>query len=172
MWTMQLEALSLEGREATTENRLPCLSVLVNFYILRLSLRASVRRQNFSRTRATICTEERTTKPGARAYGSCYEASTWTGFAFKFDSSWIIHVSLAINGLHLLHQGHPTNVLFKISFRRSKYCLKFSIAWIRLKISRWAFHSRYNFWSLSKKFLRFSEVCFFHILLLMLRLFS
>ena len=37
--------------------------------------------------------------------------------------------------------GHPTTVFCKISFRRSKYCLEFSITWGRLKIYRWPFHS-------------------------------
>ena len=38
-------------------------------------------------------------------------------------------------------QGHPTTVFCKISVRRNKYCLEFSIAWGRLQISRWPFHS-------------------------------
>ena len=38
-------------------------------------------------------------------------------------------------------QGHPTTVFCKISVRRNKYCLQFSIAWGRLQISRWPFHS-------------------------------
>ena len=39
-------------------------------------------------------------------------------------------------------QGHPTTVFCEISVRRSKNCLEFSIAWGKLKISRWPFHSR------------------------------
>ena len=38
-------------------------------------------------------------------------------------------------------QGHPTTVFCKISVRRSKYCLEFSITLGRLKISRLLFHS-------------------------------
>ena len=37
-------------------------------------------------------------------------------------------------------QGHPATALCKTSVRRSKNCLRFSIAWGRLKISRWPFH--------------------------------
>ena len=37
--------------------------------------------------------------------------------------------------------GHLTTVFCKVSVRRSKNCLEFSIAWGRLKISRWPFHS-------------------------------
>ena len=42
---------------------------------------------------------------------------------------------------NLLNQGHPTTVCCKISVRRNKYCLEFSIAWERFKNSRWLFHS-------------------------------
>ena len=41
-----------------------------------------------------------------------------------------------------IYQGHSTTVFCKLSVRRSKYCLDFSITWGRLKISRWPFHSR------------------------------
>ena len=41
-----------------------------------------------------------------------------------------------------VNQGHPATVFCEISVRRSKNCLEFSIAWGRLKISRWPFHSR------------------------------
>ena len=40
-----------------------------------------------------------------------------------------------------VQQGHPTTVFCKRSVRRSKNYLEFSIAWERLKISRWLFHS-------------------------------
>ena len=58
---------------------------------------------------------------------------------------------------HEKKQGHPTTVFCKIrhqermiiilswphiSVRRSKFCLEFFLAWGRLKISRWTFHSR------------------------------
>ena len=40
-------------------------------------------------------------------------------------------------------QGHPTTVFLRWNICwRSKNCLEFSIAWGRLKISRWPFHSR------------------------------
>ena len=39
----------------------------------------------------------------------------------------------------VIHQEHPTTVFCKISVRRSKNSLKFSIAWERLKIARWPF---------------------------------
>ena len=38
-------------------------------------------------------------------------------------------------------KGHPTTVFSQISVRRGKNCLEFSIAWERLKISGWPFHS-------------------------------
>ena len=38
-------------------------------------------------------------------------------------------------------QGHLTTVFSQISVRRTKNCLEFSIAWWRLNISRWPFHS-------------------------------
>ena len=38
-------------------------------------------------------------------------------------------------------QGHATTVFCEITVRRSKNCLEFSIAWGRLKIYRWPFHS-------------------------------
>ena len=41
----------------------------------------------------------------------------------------------------MIIQGHPTTTFCKISVRRSKYCLEFSITWGRLRISRWPFHS-------------------------------
>ena len=55
-------------------------------------------------------------------------------------------------------QGHPTMVSCKISVRRSKYCLEFSITWGRLKISKWSFHSCTIFEAYSINSLRFSEV--------------
>ena len=55
-------------------------------------------------------------------------------------------------------QGHPTTVFCKISVRRSKNCLEFSIAWGRLKISRWPFHSCTIFVIYLINSLRFSKV--------------
>ena len=54
-------------------------------------------------------------------------------------------------------QRHPTTVFCKISVRRSKFCLEFSIAWIGPEISRWAFHSGTIFEAYLKNSLRFSE---------------
>jgi len=58
---------------------------------------------------------------------------------------------------------HPTTVFCKISVRRSKYCLEFSIAWIRLKISRWPFHSGTIFEAYLINSLRFRWGLNFHI---------
>ena len=52
--------------------------------------------------------------------------------------------------------GHPTTVFFKISDRRSKYCLEFSITWGRLKTSRWPFQSCTIFEAHLIKFLKFN----------------
>ena len=49
----------------------------------------------------------------------------------------------------------------KISVRRSKYCLEFSIAWGRLKISRWAFHLWTTFEDYLINSLWFSDIQFF-----------
>ena len=55
-------------------------------------------------------------------------------------------------------QGQPKTVFCKISVRRSKNCLEFSIAWGRLKISRWPFHSCTIFVIYLINSLRFSKV--------------
>ena len=55
-------------------------------------------------------------------------------------------------------QGHPTTVFCKISVRRSKYCLTFSITRGRLKIYTWLFHSCTIFEAYLINSLRFSEV--------------
>ena len=60
-------------------------------------------------------------------------------------------------------QGHPTTVFSEISVRRSKNCLEFSIAWGRLKISRWLFHSCTIFEAYLMKSLRLSQDGFFVI---------
>ena len=60
-----------------------------------------------------------------------------------------------------MDQEHPTTVLCEISVQRSKNCLEFSIAWGRLKISRWPFHSCTIFEAYLINSLRFSEVSFF-----------
>ena len=53
-------------------------------------------------------------------------------------------------------QGHPTTVFCKISVRRSKYWVKYSISWGWLKISRWPFQSCTIFEAYIINFLRFS----------------
>ena len=60
-----------------------------------------------------------------------------------------------------LRQGHRTTVFCKISVRRSKNCLQFSITWGRLKISWWPFHSCTVFVAYLINSLRFSKVKFF-----------
>ena len=60
--------------------------------------------------------------------------------------------------IYLLIQGHPTTVFCKICVRRSKYCLEFSFAWGRLKISKWTIHLCSNFEAYLINSLRFSEV--------------
>ena len=58
-------------------------------------------------------------------------------------------------------QGHPTTVFCKISVRKSKHGLEFSIGLGRLKISRWPSHSCAVFEAcLIINFLRFSELYF------------
>ena len=75
---------------------------------------------------------------------------------------FIFHTLLAFNSRLLditeyVLQRHPTTASCNIYVRRSKYCLKFSITWGRLKISRWPFHS----WTIFKAYLinslRFSK---------------
>ena len=55
-------------------------------------------------------------------------------------------------------QGHPITVFCEISGRSSKNCLEFSIAWGRLKLSRWTFHSCAIFEAYLINSLWFSEV--------------
>ena len=59
------------------------------------------------------------------------------------------------------NQGRPTTVFCKISVRRSKYCLEFSFAWARLKISSWNFHLCTTFEVYLRNSLGLSEVIFF-----------
>ena len=54
-------------------------------------------------------------------------------------------------------QGYPMTVFCQISVRRSKNCLEFSIAWGRIKISRWPFHSCTIFKAYLINSLRFSQ---------------
>ena len=55
------------------------------------------------------------------------------------------------------YQGHPTTVFCKISVRRSKYCLEFSIAQTWLKISGLTLHSGTIFEAYLRNSLRFSD---------------
>ena len=60
------------------------------------------------------------------------------GEACMKSTIWEPHFPLSQNMEFI--QGHPTSVFCKISVRRSRYCLEFSIIWGRLKTSRWSFH--------------------------------
>ena len=60
-------------------------------------------------------------------------------------------------------QGYPTTVFCKISVRRSKYCLEFSIAWDTNVISQMTIPSMYNFRNLSIKFPTIFWSLIFHI---------
>ena len=74
-------------------------------------------------------------------------------------SNFIIPSNCSPLGTFILSfQEHPTTVFTKISVRRSKYCLEFSINWGRLKVSRWPFHSCTIFEAYLIIFLRFSGV--------------
>ena len=88
----------------------------------------------------------------AKSY--CGNSTTWVrtcpGFSILCFSDSLVRI-----------QRHPTTVFCKISVRRSKYCLQFSIAWIRLITSRCAFHSDTIFETCLKNSLRFCEVKFF-----------
>ena len=58
---------------------------------------------------------------------------------FKLPLRRWVHVGRVEVKLQWSSQGHPKTVFCKISVRRSKYCVEFSIIWGRLKISRWLF---------------------------------
>ena len=73
----------------------------------------------------------------------------------------------------LSEQGrHPTTVFSKISVRRSKYCLEFSITWGRLFLHDRSIHGLCSFWSSSNKFPKIFWSLIFHIVLLRLGYFS
>ena len=72
-------------------------------------------------------------------------------------------------------QGQPKTVFCKISVRRAKYRLEFSVTWGKLKISRWTFHSctislRFSIFS-KKSFEKYERVIFFSNLTPHIRLF-
>ena len=54
-------------------------------------------------------------------------------------------------------------VFCKISVRRGRCCLEFSVSWGRLKISRWRSIRRTIFEAYLINFLQFSKVLFFHL---------
>ena len=74
----------------------------------------------------------------------------------KFELKRIKNAKV-VTTLQLLHVSWP-GLFCKISVRRSKYCLKFSITWGRLKVSSWLFYSRTIFEAFLTNSLRFSEV--------------
>ena len=93
--------------------------------------------------KSTVCDNS---NPGLRSE-ACMKSTIWEPhFALSQNTEFI--------------QGHPTSVgvFCKISVRRSKYCLEFSIIWGRLKISRWSFHLCKIFDAYLKNSLWFSEV--------------
>ena len=59
------------------------------------------------------------------------------------NNTYVVQLELSVQAT--VNQEHPTTVFCKISVRRRKYCLEFSIAWGRLKIVRWPFHSCTSF---------------------------
>ena len=77
---------------------------------------------------------------------------------YAFSNFIILSNCSPLTTFILSFQEHPTTVFSKISVRRSKYCLEFSINWGRLKVSRWPFHSCTIFEAYLIIFLRFSEV--------------
>ena len=76
----------------------------------------------------------------------------------KFGQAILTRTNLPFCLSYSFLQGHPTTVFCKISVRRSKYCLEFSITWGRIKISRLPFHSCTIFKAYLTNSLRFSEV--------------
>ena len=91
--------------------------------------------------KSTVCDNS---NPGLRSE-ACMNSTIWEPhFALSQNTEFI--------------QKHPTSVFCKISARRSKYCLEFSIIWGRLKISRWSFHLCKIFHAYLTNSLGFSEV--------------
>ena len=64
----------------------------------------------------------------------------WYGLSLYYFSGKrrpLLHPNTAQRSFfHYDLQGHRTTVFFKISVRRSKFCLEFSITWEQLEISR------------------------------------
>ena len=61
---------------------------------------------------------------------------------FCYEKGFFYKIRCGVGNSKLVFiQGHPKTVFSEISVRRGKNCLEFSIAWGRLKISRWLFHS-------------------------------
>ena len=91
--------------------------------------------------------------------------SSWTG---KLIYMGHFYLSKENN----LIQGRPKAVFCKITLRRSKGCLEFSIAWGRLRISKWPFYSCKIFVAYLINPLQFFRRLFFCISLLRLSYFS
>ena len=85
--------------------------------------------------------QEGVTKPYERLHWRLNYPSNPT---VKANLNWLLHQTCQIE-------------ICKISVRRSKHCLEFSIAWGPLQISRWPFHSCAIFESYLINSLRFSE---------------
>ena len=110
---------------------------------------------------------EKTDVKGIRTQGASYWVKTYTisysddGTNFKpymNNKVWNQLKNRQQKHVALRNQEHPTTLFCKISVRRSKKCLEFSIPWGGLIISRWPLHSS----TISKAYLisalRFSGV--------------
>ena len=77
--------------------------------------------------------------------------------------SYKILVSAKATKARVMWQTRGTQRMFSAKYLlgRSKYCLKFSVTWGRLKISRWTFHSWTIFEACPINCLRFSFAKFF-----------
>ena len=61
---------------------------------------------------------------------------------FCYEKGFFYKIRCGVGNSKLVFiQGYPKTIFSEISVRRGKNCLEFSIAWGRLKISRWLFHS-------------------------------
>ena len=83
---------------------------------------------------------------------------------YAFSNFIILSNCSPLTTFILSFQEQPTTVFSKISVRRSKYCLEFSINWGRLKVSRWPFPIHGQFLKLillfSYAFLKFNFLHF------------
>ena len=77
---------------------------------------------------------------------------------FCYEKGFFYKIRCGVGNSKLVFiQGHPKTVFSEISVWRGKNCLEFSIAWGRLKISRWLFHSCTIFKAYLIKSLRLSQ---------------